>query len=77
MFYFISGYTSKVVMTEEGATEPQAIFSACFGQTFLALHPMRYAEILADRIARHKANTWLLNTGWIGAGAGNGGKRCP
>ncbi|PGH35560.1 phosphoenolpyruvate carboxykinase [ATP] [[Emmonsia] crescens] len=77
MFHFISGYTSKMAGTEDGVTEPQATFSSCFAQPFLALHPMRYARMLADKIAEHKANAWLLNTGWVGAGATTGGKRCP
>lgn len=77
MFHFISGYTSKMAGTEDGVTEPQATFSSCFAQPFLALHPMRYAKMLADKIAHHQANAWLLNTGWVGAGATNGGKRCP
>ncbi|KAL8657356.1 MAG: hypothetical protein Q9226_002005 [Calogaya cf. arnoldii] len=77
MFHFISGYTSKMAGTEDGVTEPQATFSSCFAQPFLALHPMRYARMLADKIQHHKANAWLLNTGWIGAGATTGGKRCP
>ncbi|KAI4103881.1 MAG: hypothetical protein LQ345_007309 [Seirophora villosa] len=77
MFHFISGYTSKMAGTEDGVTEPQATFSSCFAQPFLALHPMRYARMLADKINRHKANAWLLNTGWVGAGASTGGKRCP
>jgi len=76
-FHFISGYTSKVAGTEDGVTEPQATFSPCFGQPFLALHPMRYAMMLADKIAHHKANAWLLNTGWVGGSATKGGKRCP
>lgn len=38
---------------------------------------MRYARMLADKINHHKANAWLLNTGWVGAGATTGGKRCP
>jgi len=63
--------------TEQGITEPQATFSSCFAQPFLALHPMRYAKMLADKIAEHKTNAWLLNTGWVGAGATTGGKRCP
>merc|ERR1712157_485726 len=53
MFHFISGYTSKMAGTEEGVTEPQATFSSCFAQPFLALHPMRYAKMLADKIAHH------------------------
>lgn len=77
MFHFISGYTSKMAGTEDGVTEPQATFSSCFAQPFLALHPMRYARMLADKIEHHKANAWLLNTGWVGAGATTGGKRCP
>ncbi|KAJ0163951.1 Phosphoenolpyruvate carboxykinase [ATP], partial [Colletotrichum tanaceti] len=77
MFHFISGYTSKMAGTEDGVTEPQATFSSCFAQPFLALHPMRYAKMLADKIEHHNANAWLLNTGWVGAGAAHGGKRCP
>jgi phosphoenolpyruvate carboxykinase (ATP) len=77
MFHFISGYTSKMTGTEDGVTEPQATFSACFAQPFLILHPMRYAKMLADKISQHNANAWLLNTGWVGAGAATGGKRCP
>lgn len=77
MYHFISGYTSKMAGTEEGVTEPQATFSACFGQPFLALHPMQYAQMLSDKITTHKANAWLLNTGWTGASVTKGGKRCP
>jgi phosphoenolpyruvate carboxykinase (ATP) len=77
MFYFISGYTSKVVGIKDGTMAYQASFSSCFAEQFLALHPMRYARMLADRITQHKANAWLLNTGWVGASASNGGERCP
>ena len=76
MYHFISGYTSKMAGTEEGVTEPQATFSACFGQPFLVLHPMKYAQQLSDKISQYKANAWLLNTGWVGSSAAKGGKRC-
>ncbi|KAI9886096.1 MAG: hypothetical protein M1823_002114 [Watsoniomyces obsoletus] len=76
MFHFISGYTSKMAGTEDGVTEPQATFSSCFAQPFLALHPMRYARMLAEKVSQHQANAWLLNTGWVGAGVTKGGKRC-
>jgi len=46
MYYFLSGYTSKLAGTERGITEPQATFSACFGSPFLPLHPMTYANLL-------------------------------
>ncbi|KAI9813008.1 MAG: Protein kinase C-like 1 [Phylliscum demangeonii] len=77
MFHFISGYTSKMAGTEDGVTEPEATFSSCFAQPFLALHPMRYAKMLADKVAHHNTHAWLLNTGWVGASATRGGKRCP
>ena len=60
--------------TEEGVTEPQATFSACFGQPFLVLHPMKYAQQLSDKISEHNANAWLLNTGWVGSSVAQGGK---
>lgn len=77
MYHFISGYTSKMAGTEEGVTEPEATFSACFGQPFLALHPMKYAQMLSDKMSEHKASAYLLNTGWTGSSVAKGGKRCP
>ncbi|MCA9162687.1 MAG: phosphoenolpyruvate carboxykinase (ATP), partial [Planctomycetales bacterium] len=72
MYHFISGYTAKVAGTEVGVTEPQATFSPCFGGPFLVWHPGKYAELLADRIKRHNANVWLVNTGWSGGAYGVG-----
>jgi len=72
MYFFISGYTAKVAGTEVGIVEPQATFSACFGDAFLTLPPTTYAEMLADRMKKHGANAWLLNTGWIGGEYGVG-----
>ena len=73
MYHFISGYTAKVAGTEMGVTEPQPIFSACFGAPFLVWHPTKYAELLAEKLRTHNANTWLINTGWTGGpyGVGN------
>lgn len=64
MFYFLSGYTAKVAGTEAGVTEPQSTFSACFGAPFMALHPTRYAELLAARMEKTGAACYLVNTGW-------------
>jgi phosphoenolpyruvate carboxykinase (ATP) len=72
MYHFISGYTAKVAGTEVGVTEPQATFSPCFGGPFLVWHPAKYAELLAERINRHAANIWLVNTGWTGGPYGVG-----
>ncbi|MDA8693451.1 phosphoenolpyruvate carboxykinase (ATP), partial [Saprospiraceae bacterium] len=72
MYYFISGYTSKVAGTEEGIVEPLATFSACFGAPFMPLHPNTYAKLLGEKIQKHNVNVWLVNTGWIGGAYGTG-----
>ncbi len=72
MYYFINGYTSKLAGTEAGVTEPQPNFSPCFGGPFLPRPPRVYADMLADKIAKHGANVWLLNTGWSGGAYGVG-----
>jgi len=72
MYYFINGYTSKLAGTELGVKEPQPNFSACFGGPFLPRPAMVYAQLLADRVKKHDANVWLLNTGWTGGAYGVG-----
>jgi phosphoenolpyruvate carboxykinase (ATP) len=72
MYHFISGYTSKLAGTEKGVTEPKTTFSACFGAPFLPLPPTRYAEMLGERMDRHGASVWLVNTGWTGGPYGEG-----
>jgi phosphoenolpyruvate carboxykinase (ATP) len=74
MYHYISGYTAKVAGTEAGVTEPKATFSPCFGGPFLPLHPMRYAALLGERLARHGARCWLVNTGWTGGPYGVGSR---
>lgn len=75
MYHFISGYTAKVAGTEEGVTEPQATFSACFGAPFLVWHPFVYAEMLAAKLEKVGASAFLINTGWVGGPYGVG-NRC-
>ncbi|MES9935189.1 MAG: phosphoenolpyruvate carboxykinase [Sedimenticola sp.] len=72
MYHFISGYTARVAGTEKGVTEPSPVFSACYGAPFMPLHPRRYAELLGERISRHNARVWLVNTGWSGGPYGTG-----
>ncbi|MFL5063730.1 MAG: phosphoenolpyruvate carboxykinase (ATP), partial [Xanthobacteraceae bacterium] len=72
MFHFLSGYTAKVAGTEVGVKDPEPTFSACFGGPFLVWHPTKYAELLAEKLRKHGAQTWLVNTGWSGGGFGVG-----
>lgn len=75
MYHFISGYTAKVAGTEVGVKEPQTTFSACFGRVFLPDHPIKYAELLGEKLDKHDdVNVWLVNTGWT-SGAYGVGKR--
>lgn len=72
MYHFMSGYTAKVAGTEVGVDEPEATFSPCFGGPFMVWHPAKYAELLAERLEKAGAQTWLVNTGWSGGAAGTG-----
>jgi phosphoenolpyruvate carboxykinase (ATP) len=72
IYHFMSGYTSKVAGTERGVTEPQATFSACFGQPFLPLSASVYGEMLYERLIQHDATVYLVNTGWTGGPYGVG-----
>jgi len=73
MYHFISGYTSKVSGTEiDLGKEPEITFSACFGAPFMVHHPYYYAELLKNKILKHKVNCWLVNTGWSGGPYGIG-----
>ncbi len=74
MYYFINGYTSKLAGTELGVTEPQPNFSTCFGAPFMPRPAKVYAEMLADKVAKHNADVWLLNTGWTGGPYGTGSR---
>jgi phosphoenolpyruvate carboxykinase (ATP) len=76
MFYFLSGFTAKLAGTEIGVTEPQPTFSACFGAPFLPQPPAVYAHMLGERLDRHGATVWLVNTGWTGGPFGEG-ERMP
>ncbi len=72
MYHFLSGYTAKVAGTERGLKQPTATFSTCFGAPFMPRDPSVYANLLGKQMAEHKADCWLVNTGWSGGGVGVG-----
>ena len=77
VYYFLSGYTSKIAGTERGlGKKPMATFSTCFGEPFLPLTPNIYARLLSQKIEKHQSTVWLVNTGWTG-GDFNTGYRMP
>ncbi len=72
MYHFVSGYTAKVANTEIGIKEPKATFSACFGAPFMSWHPTVYAQLLSEKMQKHKTECWLINTGLCGGPYGIG-----
>jgi phosphoenolpyruvate carboxykinase (ATP) len=74
MYHFMSGYTSKLAGTERGIVEPQATFSACFGEPFMPMNPSFYANMLGERIDKYNTDVYLVNTGWAGGPYGIGNR---
>lgn len=72
MLWFMMGYTSKLAGTETGVTEPKSTFSRFFGGPFMPRNPDDYARLLGDKMKRHGATVWLVNTGWSGGPHGVG-----
>ena len=75
MYHFISGYTAKMAGTETGVNEPIAAFSPCYGGPFLTLPPLKYAELLEQKLDRFNSDVYLVNTGWSGSSSISGSNR--
>lgn len=41
LYFFIGGFTAKMAGTEQGVSQPEATFSACYTSTSLVWHPVR------------------------------------
>ncbi|WP_434289343.1 phosphoenolpyruvate carboxykinase [Celeribacter sp. SCSIO 80788] len=74
MYHFLSGFTSKTPGTEVGVVEPIPTFSTCFGAPFMPRRPEAYGNLLREKIAKHGATCWLVNTGWTGGAFGSGSR---
>jgi phosphoenolpyruvate carboxykinase (ATP) len=73
MYHFLNGYTARVAGTERGlGSEPQATFSACFGEPFLPRDPLVYAKMLGEKLRTNNSSVWLINTGWTAGKYGVG-----
>ena len=74
VYYFLSGYTSKLAGTENGIVEPVPTFSTCFGEPFMLHRPQVYAGLLGEKIKKYDVKVFLVNTGWIGRPYGTGSR---
>jgi len=74
MYYFMSGYTSKIPGTERGVVEPILVFSECFGAPFMPRAAIEYAEMLKKKITERDIPVYLINTGWFGGKYGTGSR---
>jgi phosphoenolpyruvate carboxykinase (ATP) len=72
MLWFLMGYTSKLAGTETGIVEPKTTFSRFFGAPFMPLNPDVYARMLGEKLDKHGAKVYLVNTGWSGGPYGVG-----
>ncbi len=72
LYHFLSGYTAKIAGTEAGVKEPNATFSALYGEPFFPMHPVKYAALLKTKLNKYKSQCWLVNTGWTGGMYGEG-----
>lgn len=71
LFFFLTGYTSKLSGSEKSVKEPTATFNACFSDSFTVLSPLAYASMFKHRLQKNRTRVWLINTGWTGGEYGN------
>ena len=72
LYYFLSGYTSKLAGTERGIIEPKPTFSCFFGAPFMPLRPKVYLNLLHYYLKKYQTKVYLVNTGWVGGPYGVG-----
>jgi phosphoenolpyruvate carboxykinase (ATP) len=73
VFFYLSGYAAKNPVGDS-KTEPRAVFSAGFGETFMVQDPISYANLFRERLRRNNTKVWLVNTGWQGGTQATGSR---
>ncbi|MBF0120422.1 MAG: phosphoenolpyruvate carboxykinase (ATP) [Desulfobacterales bacterium] len=71
VFAFLSSYTSRFTEKKGEMTEPNPVFSVCFGASPISIQPHEYAKTFMEKIKKHNVTCWLMNTGWVGEPCGN------
>tara|TARA_B100000085_G_scaffold72606_1_gene65034 strand:- start:4761 stop:5975 length:1215 start_codon:yes stop_codon:yes gene_type:complete len=61
--FFETGYTSQMPGTEAGVSEIKKTFSPCYGSPFMPRKIQEYSDMLMEKIDKHNANVYLVNTG--------------
>lgn len=56
-------------------TTIEALFSACYSAPFMPRPAALYADLFARRLDDHETQVYLVNTGWYGGKANEGGER--
>ena len=74
MYHFVTGFTSKLAGTERGIKEPQPTFSTLFGEPFMPMNPLVYAQMLGEKLDKYGTKVYLVNTGWSGGSYGVGSR---
>jgi phosphoenolpyruvate carboxykinase (ATP) len=72
LYYYASGYSTRLPGRGTGTAEPIAVFCPCYGTPFMPLHPRHYVGLLSERLEDHRPRVWLVNTGWTGGPWGEG-----
>lgn len=62
----------KVSWGDENKPLSEERFDNCFGATSLTLSADVYGSLLMEKIKKHDATCWLLNTGWLAEPRGTG-----
>lgn len=74
-YHFLAGYSTRRNHHEGNADSTiETVFSACFSAPFLPRPATLYADLFMRRLDEHDTQVYLVNTGWYGGSAGNGGQ---